>query len=347
MSEPVRNRIALQKIATCIKDGTHASHARTDDGIPLLSAKNISETGKLVITECEELISQAEYDFITSSFSPKANDLLIAIVGSIGRRALFNGSKVAFQRSVAFIRPNAAADPNYFQVIGSWDFQAQLKQRSNSTAQPGLYLGELAKTKIPLPSLPIQRRIAEILSTLDENIEQADALIGKYQQIKAGLIHDLFTRGLTPDGRLRPTRSEAPQLYKQSPLGWIPNEWEVATVGAITVQIEQGWSPDCDSECASEGQWGVLKTSAVTWSGFNTLENKRLPANLAPRREFKIEKDQLLMTRAGPSSRVGVVACVDVSPGNLMPSDKPKAACKIKNSNRRVWKCFERRALPL
>ena len=72
-----------------------------------------------------------------------------------------------------------------------------------------------------------QHRIAEILSTVDEAIEQTEALIAKYQQIKAGLMHDLFTRGVTSDGRLRPTRADAPHLYKESPLGWIPKEWDV------------------------------------------------------------------------------------------------------------------------
>lgn len=78
-----------------------------------------------------------------------------------------------------------------------------------------------------------QRHIAEILTTLDKTIEQTEALIAKYQQIKAGLMHDLFTRGVTPDGRLRPTRDEAPHLYKQSPLGWIPKEWEPSVMSKI------------------------------------------------------------------------------------------------------------------
>ena len=85
---------------------------------------------------------------------------------------------------------------------------------------------------------PEQRLIAEILSTVDEAIEQTEALIAKYQQIKAGLMHDLFTRGLSPEASakgdgtwtLRPTREQAPHLYKESPLGWIPKEWEVITV---------------------------------------------------------------------------------------------------------------------
>lgn len=57
-----------------------------------------------------------------------------------------------------------------------------------------------------------QRRIAEILSTLDEAIEQTEALIAKHQQIKAGLMHDLFTRGVTP------TATSAPPAIKPRPL---------------------------------------------------------------------------------------------------------------------------------
>ena len=78
-----------------------------------------------------------------------------------------------------------------------------------------------------MPPIPYQQRIAEILSTVDEAIEQTEALIAKTRQIKAGLMHDLFTRGVTPNGQLRPTREEAPQLYKESPLGWVPKEWEL------------------------------------------------------------------------------------------------------------------------
>ena len=54
--------------------------------------------------------------------------------------------------------------------------------------------------------------------TVDEEIEQTEALIAKTRQIKAGLTHDLFTRGVTPDGQLRPPRSEV-AVYKESPLG--------------------------------------------------------------------------------------------------------------------------------
>jgi type I restriction enzyme S subunit len=96
-------------------------------------------------------------------------------------------------------------------------------------------LCDLKELELHHPSLAEQRRIAEILSTLDEAIERTEGLIGKLQQIKAGLMHDLFTRGVTPAGHLRPPRDQAPHLYKLSPLGWIPNEWEVKPLATFTM----------------------------------------------------------------------------------------------------------------
>ena len=69
-------------------------------------------------------------------------------------------------------------------------------------------------------------QIGEILQAVDAAIEKTESLIAKYQQIKAGLMHDLFTRGVTADGKLRPPREQAPELYRETPIGWIPKEWQ-------------------------------------------------------------------------------------------------------------------------
>lgn len=80
---------------------------------------------------------------------------------------------------------------------------------------------------VDVPQPRLQRRVTTILAALDDAIEQTEALIAKTQQIKAGLMHDLFTRGVTADGQLRPSREQAPELYKESRLGWIPKQWEL------------------------------------------------------------------------------------------------------------------------
>jgi type I restriction enzyme S subunit len=50
-------------------------------------------------------------------------------------------------------------------------------------------------------------------------------------------MHDLFTRGVTQDGQLRPVCEEAPKLYKESPLGWIPREWDVVSEATYLERI--------------------------------------------------------------------------------------------------------------
>jgi type I restriction enzyme S subunit len=144
---------------------------------------------------------------------------------------------------VALIRPKRdEVDPIYLAkqlaLTGTARYYGRL---ANGSTRYGLSYKSIARTPIRLAPLPQQQRIAEILSTVDEAIEQTEALIAKTQQIKAGLMHDLFTRGVTLDGKLRPSPEEAPKLYSKSPLGWIPKEWDVRPIRELfRRRIERG-----------------------------------------------------------------------------------------------------------
>jgi type I restriction enzyme S subunit len=81
-----------------------------------------------------------------------------------------------------------------------------------------------------------QERITKVLASVDVAIERTEALIEKYQQIKAGLMHDLFTRGIGADGKLRPPREQAPELYQQTPIGWIPKEWQYELLDNLAIR---------------------------------------------------------------------------------------------------------------
>jgi type I restriction enzyme S subunit len=139
--------------------------------------------------------------------------------------------------------------------------------------------------------------------------------------MKAGLLHDLLTRGLDENGELRDAIAH-PEQFKDSPLGRIPKDWLVVSVGECLARIEQGWSPDCESNNTPLGEWGVLKTTAVVWEGYQDFENKQLPSHLQPDPNYEVKPGDVLMTRAGPNSRVGVVALVRQTQGKLMLSDK-------------------------
>lgn len=97
-----------------------------------------------------------------------------------------------------------------------------------------LTISELGSILIRCLPLEQQVIVARVLDTLDTAIRETEALIDKLKAVKQGLLHDLLTRGIDANGQLRPPQSEAPQLYKESPLGWIPGEWEATLLGACT-----------------------------------------------------------------------------------------------------------------
>ena len=72
-------------------------------------------------------------------------------------------------------------------------------------------------------------RIAAVLDTVDEAIAKTEAVIAKLKQVRAGLLHDLLTRGLDEHGQLRDPVAH-PEQFQDSPLGRIPREWQWRTL---------------------------------------------------------------------------------------------------------------------
>ena len=102
-----------------------------------------------------------------------------------------------------------------------------LRRMNEATGVPSLSRDALYKIKVQTPSLEEQEKIAAILSTIDLTITQTEAIIAKQQRIKTGLMQDLLTKGIDENGNIR---SEETHEFKDSPLGRIPVEWEVAPV---------------------------------------------------------------------------------------------------------------------
>ena len=125
------------------------------------------------------------------------------------------------------LRAKEGVDPGY---IFQWSVNLPLRlnaaaHMTGSAGQqrvPAAFFSRFTVLKLPLPE---QSKIAEVLSTVDRAIEETEALIAKQQRIKTGLMQDLLTRGIDEHGNLR---SEQTHKFKDSPLGRIPVEWEVA-----------------------------------------------------------------------------------------------------------------------
>ena len=180
---------------------------------------------------------------------------------------------------------------------------------------------ELARFAAPFPdSKDEQGKIARILSTVDRAIEHTEALIAKQERIKTGLMQDLLTRGIDEHGNLR---SESKHQFKDSPVGRIPIDWNVVSLGGLLSGIDAGWSPNCEDEPPSQGEWGVLKVSAISSGVFDPIESKRLAAGLLPVPSLEVFQNDVLVSRAnGVAELVGRCVLVEQTPGKLMLSDK-------------------------
>ena len=84
-------------------------------------------------------------------------------------------------------------------------------------------------------ALQEQAKIAEVLATVDQAIEQTETLIAKQLRIKTGLMQDLLTRGIDQHGQLR---TEQTHTFKDSPLGRIPMEWEVNRIENLLADVD-------------------------------------------------------------------------------------------------------------
>ncbi|MEA3485851.1 MAG: restriction endonuclease subunit S [Candidatus Aerophobetes bacterium] len=204
--------------------------------------------GELVSFSKGKLTKQSE--FPVDGFIPLINT--DAINGKITSYAESNGAVICSKSDVLMLwdgERSGLVTIGYFGVVGSTFSKLRSVEFVDSTFL-FYYLDDKfdwiqnQRTGTGVPHVPknldkilwvkypenktTQRKIARILSTADAVIEKTQAAIAKYKAIKQGMLHDLFTRGIdTKTGKLRPKYQDAPELYKESKLGWIPKEWDI------------------------------------------------------------------------------------------------------------------------
>ena len=211
-----------------IKDGTHGTHADAIDGPLLLSAKNI-KNGTIKWDDTDRRISIEEYKKIHSKFSLQDGDVLLTIVGSIGETAILRDSEgLTFQRSVAFLRPCDDITSEFlYTEIQTISFQNELESRKSTSAQPGIYLGDLAEIPFSFPAKKDeQERIGKFFSNLDNLITLHQRKLNSIKEYKKGLLQKMFPQ----DGE------RVPELRFSGFTG----DWEQRKLGDVAEEFQSG-----------------------------------------------------------------------------------------------------------
>lgn len=194
-------------------------------GIPLIRIRDL-DRGET------EVRFNGPYD---PAFLVKRDDILIGMDGDFevfrwkGELALLN------QRVCKVEAATQLLDQSFLY----WYLQPQISaihRRTPQTTVRHLSTKDLYAIAGPCVGVSEQRFIGHILDTLDSAIHETEAIIEKLKAVKQGLLHDLLTRGIDANGELRPPQSEAPHLYKNSPLGWIPKEWVLSRLDDVAVR---------------------------------------------------------------------------------------------------------------
>jgi len=101
-----------------------------------------------------------------------------------------------------------------------------------------------------------QRRIADVLDTVDAAIRETDAVIAKQEQVKTGLLQDLLTRGLDAEGRLRDPETNPEAFQEDEKFGLFPKAWRMLPVNELGV-----WGGGSTPRKSNSDFWG----GAVPW----------------------------------------------------------------------------------
>lgn len=175
--------------------------------------------------------------------SLRPGDILLEASGGspdqpVGRVALFAGGgqmPALVSNFFRSMRPRTGVDSRFLlqQLVALNRDPAIWRYQQQTTGLTNLKVSDYLTHRLWVPDLQLQRKIAAILTSLDTAIEATEALIEKHQRTKAGLMLDLFTRGVLVDGQLRPASAEARSLYQPTKLGLLPSDWQIEKLGDL------------------------------------------------------------------------------------------------------------------
>jgi type I restriction enzyme S subunit len=185
--------VELGSIAVKLTDGAHNVPKELQEGLPMISARDI-QNYKIDLSN-PRYISKEDFIKESKRTNVQPNDILLTIVGTIGRCAIIpkDFPEFTLQRSVAVI--NTTEYPNYILTyFDSPNFQNQLLKKAIGTAQKGVYLKSLSNTKIVIPPLEEQKQIAALFQSIETAMEQVDGQEKNLKALQKSLVNGLLSK---------------------------------------------------------------------------------------------------------------------------------------------------------
>ena len=160
--------VPLGDLCDKISDGSHNPPKGIENSKYLMiSSKNVFKD-HLDLTDVRYL-TEEDFEVENKRTNVKANDVLLTIVGTIGRTYLVKGNEgnLVMQRSVAVLTPNSRVTPLFLMSYLHSDKNLEKEGRGN--AQKGIYLKQLSQYEIKVPSIDLQKQFEAIYRQADKS----------------------------------------------------------------------------------------------------------------------------------------------------------------------------------
>ncbi|MEO0554468.1 MAG: restriction endonuclease subunit S [Bacteroidota bacterium] len=173
------------------------------------------------------------------------------------------------------------------------------KRHNEASGVPSLSKTTIDKIKIPLPQLPEQQKIAEILTTVDDKIEVIEERIKQTQELKKGLMQRLLTKGI---GHTK---------FKDSPLGEIPESWEVKCIRDFA-NVSAGGTPSTKVPEYWNGNIPWMNSGEINLRRIRSVEGRITEVGMNNSSTRLFESGTILMALAGQGKTRGKVAVTEI-----------------------------------
>jgi len=177
------------------------------------------------VTKTAIMLSEAG---MSVSKSLPRNTVMVTCIASIGKIAMAS-AKCCTNQQINSVICQKSTDSHFVYYVMQTKINT-LKALAGQTAVPIVKKSLFSNIPIPLPSLSEQKKITEILSTVDQAVEKSNEIIEKTKKLKKGLIQELLTRGI------------GHKKFKKTEIGEIPVEWEIVEVRDVCRRPEYGYT---------------------------------------------------------------------------------------------------------
>ena len=251
-------------------------------------------------------------------------DVILTKDGTIGRVALVRDmpGPATINSTMMLVRPRGPVLSGFlYHYLTGNAFQKLVADKVSGSSVPHVFQRDMVELTMPLPSQKDQLHIAKILDTADDTIRQTERVIAKLKAVKAGLLHDLLTRGLDENGELRDPEKR-PEEFKDSPLGRIPGQWEIGGIRQF-LRLHDGIKPGpfgsniTKRMYRSEG-YRVYGQEQVIAGDLSMGDYYISPSKYFEMNAFSLQEGDLLISLVGTIGRVLVVR-IPFEPGVINP----------------------------